>query len=81
MSEWSFILCVCVCVCVCVTFLQKNSFKKPLKTGYLVKQGGVRKNWLRRFFVVRPDFKIEYYEDEEVSSVQSVTCVSPLTLY
>ncbi|XP_065830133.1 PH domain-containing protein DDB_G0267786-like [Oscarella lobularis] len=43
-----------------------GSFKKPLKTGYLTKQGAVRKSWLRRFFVVRADYKIEYYEDEEI---------------
>ena len=46
---------------------QSGSFKKPLKTGYLTKQGAVRKSWLRRFFVVRADYKIEYYEDEEAS--------------
>ena len=61
----------------CLHRLQKGSFKKPLKTGYLVKQGAIRKNWLRRFFVVRPDYKIDYYESEEVRFLR-LTCWSSL---
>ncbi|XP_065198474.1 PH domain-containing protein DDB_G0267786-like [Sycon ciliatum] len=38
---------------------------EPLKQGYLTKQGAVRKNWLKRYFVVRADYKIEYYESED----------------
>jgi hypothetical protein len=38
---------------------------EPLRTGWLVKEGAVVKNWKRRFFVVRPDYKIAYYESEE----------------
>ncbi|XP_062506059.1 PH domain-containing protein DDB_G0267786-like isoform X2 [Corticium candelabrum] len=45
--------------------VQKDSNTRPLKTGYLVKQGAIRKNWLRRFFVVRPDYKVDYYETKE----------------
>ncbi|XP_062505345.1 PH domain-containing protein DDB_G0267786-like [Corticium candelabrum] len=44
----------------------EDSLTTPLKTGYLMKQGSVRKKWLRRFFVVRPNFKIDYYESEEI---------------
>eukprot|EP01147_Barroeca_monosierra_P003724 gene3724-8358_t len=36
----------------------------PLFTGGLVKRGQVRKNWKDRFFVVRADHVIEYYESE-----------------
>jgi hypothetical protein len=38
---------------------------EPLRTGWLVKEGAVVKNWKKRFFVVRPDYKIAYYESEE----------------
>jgi hypothetical protein len=58
----------------------KDSFKKPLKTGYLVKQGAIRKNWLKRFFVVRPDYKIDYYENEEVRLVFDLQVISVLLL-
>ena len=38
----------------------------PLRQGYLVKEGAVVHNWKRRYIVVRPDYKIAYYESEEV---------------
>jgi len=34
----------------------------PLKVGYLTKKGVVRKTWKKRYFVVRPDYVIEYHE-------------------
>ncbi|KAL0217102.1 hypothetical protein RCL1_007585 [Eukaryota sp. TZLM3-RCL] len=37
----------------------------PLKTGYLVKRGGTRKNWKRRFFIIKHNYEVEYWEDEE----------------
>lgn len=40
-----------------------------LKTGYLTKKGAVVKNWKRRYFVVFPNFSVEYYENEEVRFV------------
>eukprot|EP00052_Salpingoeca_macrocollata_P016080 m.128884 g.128884 ORF g.128884 m.128884 type:complete len:564 (+) comp19914_c0_seq1:86-1777(+) len=43
---------------------------EPLMTGYLTKEGAIRKSWKKRFFVVRPDYKIEYYEKEEVFKAQ-----------
>ncbi|KAL9988023.1 hypothetical protein ACROYT_G002420 [Oculina patagonica] len=42
-----------------------DSFKSPLKTGYLTKRGAVVKNWKRRFFVVNPDYSVDYFENEE----------------
>ncbi|CAB4029577.1 Hypothetical predicted protein, partial [Paramuricea clavata] len=37
----------------------------PIKKGYLTKQGVIRKTWRRRFFVVQPNYLIDYYENEE----------------
>ena len=37
-----------------------------MRTGWLVKEGAIVKNWKRRFFVIRPDYKIAYYDTEEV---------------
>ena len=35
-----------------------------LKKGYLTKKGHVRKNWKRRFFVLKTD-SLHYYRDRE----------------
>ncbi|KAG8574289.1 hypothetical protein GDO81_009130 [Engystomops pustulosus] len=49
--------------------LMPQFIKKPtssicaLKSGYCVKQGNMRKNWKRRFFVLNP-FNISYYKCE-----------------
>ena len=32
----------------------------------MIKEGGKRKNWKRRYFVVRPNYTVDYYENEEV---------------
>ncbi|KAL0211356.1 hypothetical protein P9112_009654 [Eukaryota sp. TZLM1-RC] len=45
--------------------LSKPQSDDFIKTGYLYKQGGNRKNWKRRYFVVKPNYEIEYWEDEE----------------
>lgn len=37
---------------------------EPLYTATMTKRGQVRKNWKERFFVVRPDCIIDYYENE-----------------
>lgn len=44
----------------------------PIKTGVLVKQGGSRKSWKSRFFIVRnlaDNYVVEYYVDEAASNV------------
>eukprot|EP00179_Madagascaria_erythrocladioides_P022304 CAMPEP_0198338038 /NCGR_PEP_ID=MMETSP1450-20131203/32457_1 /TAXON_ID=753684 ORGANISM="Madagascaria erythrocladiodes, Strain CCMP3234" /NCGR_SAMPLE_ID=MMETSP1450 /ASSEMBLY_ACC=CAM_ASM_001115 /LENGTH=563 /DNA_ID=CAMNT_0044042893 /DNA_START=71 /DNA_END=1759 /DNA_ORIENTATION=+ len=38
----------------------------PLMTGYLMKEGAVRKNWKKRYFVVKPNFEIDYYEKDNM---------------
>ncbi|XP_027056438.1 PH domain-containing protein DDB_G0267786-like [Pocillopora damicornis] len=42
-----------------------DSIKNPLKMGYLTKKGAVVKNWKRRYFVVNPDYSVDYFENEE----------------
>jgi hypothetical protein len=39
--------------------------KEVKKEGYLIKQGIVRKNWLKRYFVINPDYSISYRETKE----------------
>jgi len=34
--------------------------------GYLTKRGAVVKNWKKRYFVVNPDYSVDYFESEEV---------------
>lgn len=36
-----------------------------IKEGWLTKRGGRRKNWKKRWFVIRHKTDVEYYEDEE----------------
>ena len=38
--------------------------QEVLKEGYLTKQGHVRKNWKRRWFVLYADGELAYYADE-----------------
>jgi len=38
------------------------------KTGWLLKEGGIRKTWKKRFFVARHDYVVDYYEKEEEST-------------
>jgi len=45
--------------------LERPPWSEDFKSGYLVKEGGVRKNWKKRFFVVKPNYVIDYYETEE----------------
>jgi len=39
--------------------------KSDIKFGALTKEGGIRKSWKKRFFVVRYDHSIEYFEKED----------------
>jgi hypothetical protein len=55
-----------VCVCVGSFLTQAEPSKEPIKTGWATKEGAVVKSWKKRFFVVRWDYKIEYYDKEEV---------------
>ncbi len=48
---------------VCVSRSQPDN--DPIRTGYLVKRGAIQKSWKRRFFVVRPNYFVEYYENED----------------
>ena len=34
--------------------------------GYLAKRGAIMKNWKKRYFVVNPDYSVDYFENEEV---------------
>ncbi|KAL0211345.1 hypothetical protein P9112_009643 [Eukaryota sp. TZLM1-RC] len=36
----------------------------PIKTGYLTKRGDLRKNWKRRYFIIKHNCEVEYWEDE-----------------
>jgi len=45
--------------------LERPEDTSPLKTGWMVKEGGLRKTWKRRFFVAKHDFVVDYYEKEE----------------
>jgi len=44
--------------------LEREPLHDDLKFGYLTKEGAVRKNWKKRYFVVRHDYKVDYYESE-----------------
>jgi hypothetical protein len=46
---------------------QRPEWKENLKSGYLLKEGGIRKSWKRRYFVVRPSYNVDYYVNEEES--------------
>jgi len=43
---------------------KRPEWKEDYKAGYLTKQGAVNKNWKQRWFVVRPNYNVEYYETE-----------------
>lgn len=44
---------------------ERPPWNRDYKEGYLMKEGGVRKNWKKRYFVVRPNYSIDYYETAE----------------
>jgi len=47
-------------------WLVKNvSPDEPLKEGWAIKQGEIRKNWKKRYFYVTPDFRMLYFEDDK----------------
>jgi len=44
--------------------MERPPWNRDYKMGFLMKEGGIRKNWKKRFFVVRPNYTIDYYETE-----------------
>lgn len=45
--------------------LEREPSTGPRLTGWLTKEGAIRKNWKRRYFIVRSDYIVDYYESEE----------------
>ena len=72
-SSWHFQYAYCSTLlsegmlCLHLASLQDDGPTEPLKEGYMTKQGGNIKTWRRRYFVVLPDYRVEYYETQEVS--------------
>lgn len=46
---------------------ERPPWSEDFKSGWLTKEGGTRKNWKRRYFVVRPNYIVDYFENEEES--------------
>jgi len=47
--------------------LERPESTDHVKCGYLLKEGAIRKNWKKRFFVARYDFVVDYYESDAIS--------------
>jgi len=41
-----------------------GSWTEDQKAGYLVKEGAILKNWKKRYFVVRNDYTVDYFETD-----------------
>jgi len=48
--------------------LERSPPEIDLKSGVLKKEGGFRKTWKKRFFVVRYDYKVDYFSDEKAAT-------------
>jgi len=48
--------------------LRREKPTDDLKSGYLTKEGGVRKNWKKRWFIVRHDYSVDYFVDEKAAT-------------
>lgn len=46
---------------------ERPPWQENFKSGYMVKEGAVRKNWKKRYFAVRPNYTVDYYESEAES--------------
>eukprot|EP00755_Sulcionema_specki_P004252 Sspe_Gene.29611::Locus_14156_Transcript_1_1_Confidence_1.000_Length_1758::g.29611::m.29611 len=44
---------------------EREPLKEDIMSGYLTKEGAARKNWKKRFFVVRHDYTVDYFVDEK----------------
>jgi len=53
--------------------------ERVVKSGYLWKKGERRKNWKKRWFVLRTE-KMAYYKDEKVRSPCNHTMLIPTSL-
>jgi len=47
--------------------LEREDLKDDRKSGYLTKEGAIRKNWKKRFFVVHHDMVVDYFADEKAA--------------
>jgi len=46
---------------------EEGASKEALKCGFLTKEGAIRKSWKKRWFVVQPNYTVEYYESEKAA--------------
>lgn len=57
-----------------------GSWTEDLKTGYLVKEGAVRKNWKKRYFVVKNNFTVDYFESDTMKKRKGTMSLSGYTV-
>jgi len=57
-----------------------DAIRETHKTGWLMKEGAVRKNWKKRYFIVKPDYSVEYYEKEEDAALPKPKPKGTMTL-
>lgn len=43
---------------------KRPGWTEDYKSGFLTKEGGSTKSWKKRWFVVKPNYNVEYYENE-----------------
>jgi hypothetical protein len=44
--------------------LERPPWSEDFKSGVLLKEGGIRKSWKKRYFTVRPNYVVDYFESE-----------------
>lgn len=55
-------------------------WNKPYKSGYLTKEGAIRKSWKKRWFVARPDHTVAYFVDEATSQKENPSAKGVINL-